>query len=112
MLETKPDIVNLSKYSQRPGTDAAEWDQIPVSEVMRRSKIISDLIEKICLENNKKWVGWKGKVLFDEISNEDIKGRNFAYKPIFVKDRVKIGEYHNVEIVDATTHSLLGKIAS
>ncbi len=112
LLETKPDIVNLSKYSQRPGTEAAEWDQIPVSEVMRRSKIVSDLIEKICLQNNQKWIGWKGKVVFDEISDNDIKGRNFAYKPIFVEDRVKIGEYHNVEIVDVTTHSLLGKIAS
>ena len=112
LLETKPDIVNLSKYSQRPGTEAAEWDQIPVSEVMRRSKIVSDLIEKICLENNQKWIGWKGKVVFDEISDDYIKGRNFAYKPIFVEDRVKIGEYHNVEIVDVTTHSLLGKIAS
>ncbi len=112
LLETKPDIVNLSKYSQRPGTEAAEWDQIPVSEVMRRSKIVSDLIEKICLQNNQKWIGWKGKVVFDEISDDNIKGRNFAYKPIFVEDRVKISEYHNVEIVDVTTHSLLGKIAS
>jgi len=112
LLETKPDIVNLSKYSQRPGTEAAEWDQIPVSEVMRRSKIVSDLIEKICLQNNQKWIGWKGKVVFDEISDDNIKGRNFAYKPIFVEDRVKIGEYHNVEIVDVTTHSLLGEIAS
>jgi len=112
LLETKPDIVNLSKYSQRPGTEAAEWDQIPVSEVMRRSKIVSDLIEKICLQNNQKWIGWKGKVVFDEISDDNIKGRNFAYKPIFVEDRVKIGEYHNVEIVDVTIHSLLGKIAS
>ncbi len=50
--------------------------------------------------------------MFDEISDDNIKGRNFAYKPIFVEDRVKIGEYHNVEIVDVTTHSLLGKIAS
>lgn len=112
LLETKPDIVNLSKYSQRPGTEAAGWDQIKVSDVMRRSKIISDLIEKICLENNRKWIGWKGKVLFDEKSDGDIKGRNYAYKPIFVKENVKIGESHNVEIIDATTHSLLGKIAS
>ncbi len=112
LMETKPDIVNLSKYSQRPGTEAAEWDQVEVTELMRRSKIISDLIEKICLENNRKWVGWKGKVLFDEISDEEIKGRNFAYKPIFVKEPVRIGECHDVEIVDATTHSLLGKIAS
>ena len=112
LLETKPDIVNLSRYSQRPGTDAAEWDQVDVSKVMRRSKIISDLIEKTCLENNHKWIGWKGKVLFDEMSDGSVKGRNFAYKPVFVKEDVKIGQTHNVEILDATGHSLHGKIAS
>ncbi len=109
---TKPDIVNLSRYSQRAGTEAAEWDQIQVTEVMRRSKIISDLIEKISIENNQKWIGWKGKVLFDETARDSIKGRNFAYKPIFVEDRVKIGGIHTVEIMKAKTHSLLGKIAS
>jgi len=109
---TKPDIVNLSRYSQRAGTEAAEWDQVQVTEIMRRSKIISDLIEKISIENNQKWIGWKGKVLFDETAKDSIKGRNFAYKPIFVEDRVKIGGIHTVEIMKAKTHSLLGKIAS
>jgi len=112
LLETKPDIVNLSRYSQRPGTDAAEWDQVEVSKVMRRSKIISDLIEKTCLENNHNWIGWKGKVLFDEMSDGAVKGRNFAYKPVFVKEDVKIGQTYNVEILDATGRSLHGKIAS
>ncbi len=110
--ETKPNIVNLSRYSQRPGTEAAEWEQIQVSEVMRRSKIISDLIERISLENNQKWIGWKGNVLFDERAEGSVKGRNFAYKPIFVKDRIGIGEIHTVKITEAKTHSILGKIIS
>jgi threonylcarbamoyladenosine tRNA methylthiotransferase CDKAL1 len=110
--EIRPDIVNLSKYSARPGTEAAEWDQIEVSEVKRRSKTIFDLINKISLENNQKWIGWKGKVLFDEETSEGIKGRNFAYKSVFVKEEIKIGQTRTVEIVDATTHSILGKIAS
>ena len=109
---TEPDIVNLSRYSRRPGTDAAEWDQVEVSEVKRRSKILSDLIERISLKNNQDWIGWNGDVLFDERTDRAIKGRNFAYKPIFVKESVEIGEKHSVEIVDATTHSLVGKIAS
>jgi MiaB-like tRNA modifying enzyme len=112
LLDTKPDIVNLSKYSQRPGTEAAELDQVEMPEIMRRSKIISDLIEKMCLENNQKWIGWKGKVLFDETADGSIRGRNFAYKPIFVEDSVKIGESRNVKIVDAATRSLFGRIAS
>lgn len=110
--EIYPDIVNLSKYSARPGTEAAEWDQIDAAEVKRRSRIIFDQINKISLENNQKWIGWKGKVLFDEETSEGIKGRNFAYKSVFVKEEIKIGQTRTVEIVDATTHSILGKIAS
>jgi len=110
--EIRPDIVNLSKYSARPGTEAAEWDQIEASEVKRRSKIIFNQINKISLENNQKWIGWRGKVLFDEETSEGIKGRNEAYKSVFVKDKIKIGQTHTVEIIDATTHSILGKIVS
>ena len=110
--EIRPDMVNLSKYSARPGTEAAEWNQIETSEVKGRSKIIFDLITKISLENNQKWIGWKGKVLFDEETNDGIKGRNYAYKPVVVKEGIKIGQTCMVEIVDATTRSILGKIAS
>jgi MiaB-like tRNA modifying enzyme len=110
--ETRPDMINLSKYSARPGTEAAEWKQIDVAEVKRRSKIIFEQISKISMENNKKWIGWTGKVLFDEKIDEGIKGRNFAYKPVFVRNAVDIGQSHIVEITDVTVNSLLGKIAS
>ncbi|NMI82034.1 MAG: tRNA (N(6)-L-threonylcarbamoyladenosine(37)-C(2))-methylthiotransferase [Candidatus Nitrosopumilus sp. MTA1] len=110
--ETRPDVVNLSKYSARPGTEAAEWEQIDVIEVKRRSKIIFEQVNKISLDNNKKWIGWTGKVLFDEKIEEGIKGRNFAYKPVFVRNAVDIGQSHIVEITDVTVNSLLGKIAS
>ena len=110
--EVRPDAVNLSKYSIRPGTEAAEWEQIDVAEVKRRSKIIFEQINKTSIENNKKWIGWTGKVLFDEKTNEGIKGRNFAYKPVFVRNEVDIGQYHIVEITDVTVNCLLGKIAS
>ncbi|MDC3291963.1 tRNA (N(6)-L-threonylcarbamoyladenosine(37)-C(2))-methylthiotransferase [Nitrosopumilus sp.] len=110
--ETKPDVVNLSKYSARPGTDAAKLKQIDAAEIKRRSKIIFEQINKISLESNKKWIGWKGKVLFDENTEEGIKGRNYAYKPISVQEKVIIGDSHIVEITDATRKRLIGKIAS
>ena len=110
--ETKPDVVNLSKYSARPGTDAAELKQIDAAEVKRRSKIIFQQISKLSMESNRKWIGWKGKVLFDETTEEGIKGRNFAYKPVFVDGDIKIGQSYTVEIIDATVKRLVGKIAS
>jgi MiaB-like tRNA modifying enzyme len=110
--EIKPDVVNLSKYSARPGTDAAEWKQIDAAEVKRRSKLVFEQISKLSMKSNQKWIGWKGKVLFDEKTDEGIKGRNFAYKPISVKDKVEIGQSHTVEIIDATVKRLVGKIVS
>ena len=110
--ETRPDVVNLSKYSARPGTDAAELEQIDVAQVKKRSKKAFDLINKITLENNQKWIGWKGDVLFNEKTDEGIKGRNFAYKPVFVRDNVEIGQIHAIEITSASTSSLTGKIVS
>ena len=110
--ETKPDTVNLSKYSARPGTDAAKLEQIDAAEIKLRSKIIFEQISKLSIESNKKWIGWRGKVLFDEMTDEGIKGRNFAYKPISVSEEVKLGQSHIVEITDATVKRLIGKIAS
>ena len=112
LRETKPDIVNLSRYSQRPGTDAAEMVQIDVAEVKRRSKIAYELISDISRENNQKWVGWKGQVLFDEEFENQVRGRNFAYKPIFVNEEPKIGHISSVEITEATNHSLIGRITN
>ena len=109
--ETRPDIVNLSKYSARPGTEAAEWIQIDDAEVKKRSKIVFELINKISKENNEEWVGWEGEVLFDEKTEEGIKGRNFAYKSIFVNDKIQIGQKEKVKIVGITKHSLIGQIS-
>ena len=110
--ETRPDIVNLSRYSQRPGTVAADMAQVDATEIKRRSKQVTELINGISLENNKKWIGWEGEVLFDESLDGQIKGRNFAYKPIFVNEVTEIGQTCPVRVVDATNHSLIGEIAS
>ena len=112
LKETTPDIVNISRYSRRPGTLAAEMPQIDVTEIKRRSKQATELINKISLENNKKWIGWKGNVLFDENLDGQVKGRNLAYKPIFVNETMEIGQNHTVKVIDATIHSLIGEIAS
>jgi MiaB-like tRNA modifying enzyme len=110
--KTRPDMINLSRYSARPGTDAAKMKQIDVSEVKRRSKIVFELAKKIAYERNKEWVGWKGEVLFDEMSDGVIKGRNFAYKPVVIAEDVKLGEKIKVEIIKATQFGLYGKTLS
>jgi MiaB-like tRNA modifying enzyme len=112
LKETRPDVVNLSRYSQRPGTKAAEMFQIDVSEVKKRSKRIFELVNKITLQNNKEWVGWKGHVLFNEQTDGKIRGRNFAYKSVFVDGDVRLGDQKQVLITKATNHGLQGRLIS
>lgn len=108
LKETKPDVVNLSRYSQRPGTKAAEMVQIDVAEVKRRSKIVFDLVNKTATENNMQWIGWQGQVLFNEQTDDRVRGRNFAYKSVFVEDAVTVGQKKHVRITKATNHGLYG----
>lgn len=110
--DTKPDVVNLSRYSQRPGTKAAEMVQLDVARVKDRSKELFNLINQITLQNNQQWVGWSGDVLFDEQTDDMVRGRNFAYKPVFVDDMAKVGDKAKVRITRATNHGLYGLIAS
>ena len=110
--ETRPDVINLSRYSARPGTDAAKMNQIDVSGIKRRSKVVFELTSKIAHERNLEWIGWKGDVLFDEITDEMTRGRNFAYKPVVIDENVKIGQKIKVEITKATKYGLYGKAIS
>jgi len=50
--------------------------------------------------------------LFDEDADGQIKGRNFAYKPIFVENDAKLDQISTVLITNATNHSLVGEIIS
>jgi threonylcarbamoyladenosine tRNA methylthiotransferase CDKAL1 len=110
--KTRPDIVNLSRYSPRSGTKASEMKQIDVLEVKRRSKIIFDIAKEISQERNEQWIGWKGEVLFDEKIDGTVKGRNFAYKQVIADKPMNIGQKALVEISSATPNGLYGTILS
>ena len=109
--ETRPDMVNLSRYGARPGTEAAEMDQLEVGVVRRRSRIIHDLATRISLESNKAWIGWRGQVLFAERTAQGVRGRNSSYRPVHVDDPVKIGQKKTVLVTGATAHGLSGELA-
>ena len=110
--KTRPDVVNLSRYSARSGTKASQMKQIEVDKVKQRSKIVFDLAKKISQERNEEWIGWEGEVLFDEVSNGTTKGRNFAYKQVVTDDKIRLGQTVNVKIEGAAPNGLYGSIVS
>ncbi len=110
--KTNPDVINLARFVARSGTKAHTFEnQISGAEKKERSKIITKLFREIAFENNKKWIGWDGEVIIDERGrNNAMIGRNYCYKPVVLKENVKIGSVVKVKITDASTFCLRGRV--
>jgi len=105
----KPEVLNLSRFGARTGTKAAGMDeQIPAEISKRRSSSMTLLSKRIQKEKNQSWIGWRGKVLIDEMIKGAVLGRNYAYKPCVVQggQGTSLGTEMEVEIVGATAATL------
>ena len=102
--DVKPDVVNISKFFPRPGTVAENMgSKVSPRDLKKRSRKMADLCKRISFDRNKRWVNWSGKVLVDEEGKRlgSWIGRNFAYKPIVVKDCGSLfGKFIGVRVVE------------
>lgn len=117
LRDVKPDIVNVSKFFARPKT--AAWNMreglVDKEEIKRRSTVASELAKQLSVQQNKRWVGWRGEVLVDEVGKMEGTwvGRNFAYKPIAIKNTANLlGKTLGVRVFEALGTYLKGEISS
>ncbi|MCK4380823.1 MAG: tRNA (N(6)-L-threonylcarbamoyladenosine(37)-C(2))-methylthiotransferase, partial [Candidatus Lokiarchaeota archaeon] len=59
----KPEILNISKFTARPGTKAKQMEQLSSKLIKERSIRLSSVFRNSLSEINKKWKGWEGEVL-------------------------------------------------
>ena len=108
--KAEPDIVNLSRYSARPGTESAKWKKERISSQLakRRSEILHNLARQIARKRNSLWQGWEGDVTVDEITKSGSpQGRNYAYKPVMLDSSpVFLGNTKRVKVYDFSNFSL------
>ena len=112
--EIQLDVVNISKFAPRPRTSAAKMNRLPNQEVKGRSRRMSELVRRVSFKRNRAWMGWEGKVLIDERGkgNSWI-GRNFAYKPVVIKDDgFSLGRFMDVRVVETFQTYLEAEIRS
>lgn len=108
LKETKPDVINISRFAARPGTLAAKMEnQLHGRQIKERSRELTQVYHEVALEKNKEWIGWQGKVVIDEHGqNQTSVGRNYAYKPVVVKGNYELGKEIEVKIKSATHFAL------
>ncbi len=110
--EIKPDVLNISRFQARPGTEAAKMEgQIHGRVTKERSRILTDIFINIARMNNERWIDWQGEVLIDQKGkNDTLVGRNFAYKPVIIMGDFKLGDYVKVKVKSITPYDLRAEI--
>ena len=113
----KYDFAYMFKYSERPGTKAAEKleDDIPEETKIRRLNEIIDCQNKLSEQSKKEDVGKIVEVLVEgpsKRSPEYLSGRTSQNRVVvFPKEDAQIHQYVNVLVEKSTSATLIGKIS-
>jgi len=112
LKQTKPDIINITRYSARPYTKAKTMkNRIPTDIAKQRSTKLTKICKQISVENNKKHINKTYNILITEQTKNNIsKGRTENYKPTVIKNNLQIGTFHQVKITNATNTHLVGNL--
>jgi threonylcarbamoyladenosine tRNA methylthiotransferase CDKAL1 len=109
--EIRPEKVNTTRYSPRPGTDAAKLTDLPEREKKERSRMIASRCHAIALDSN---LALPGNVLPVHIMERGKKGgvisRDSAYRLIVLNATPPLGSTATVRITEATSTYLRGDL--
>ncbi|TFF85253.1 tRNA (N(6)-L-threonylcarbamoyladenosine(37)-C(2))-methylthiotransferase [Candidatus Heimdallarchaeota archaeon] len=112
LKEIKFDIVNISKYGDRPGTIASRSkNKIPTQIIKKRSKEISRLVAQITKKRNKQYIGWKGEglALAHEEKERNTLLRTPAYKLVAIPEILPLGKKYKLIVTGATKTRLMAE---
>lgn len=107
--ETRPHIINITRYSPRPGTNADRLKDMPSKIKKERSRTLNSLAKSIRMEDNKKMVGSKLSGLIFEKKKCNNLARVFNGKAVVLQEG-QVGDFVKIKIIDFKHNYLIGKI--
>jgi len=115
MRRVRFDGAYMFKYSPRPGTPAAEMEQVPRKVSEERLARLMELQDQIGLERNQEQVGRTFEVMVDGVSNRStgtVQGYTRCFRLMHVPgDHDLVGKIIQVEATEAHRWGLIGKRA-
>ncbi|MFH1867305.1 MAG: MiaB/RimO family radical SAM methylthiotransferase [Patescibacteria group bacterium] len=113
----KFDMAYLAQFSSRTGTVAAKMpDDVNKKEKIRREKELNEVLKQTALDNNKKLLGTKQRVLVTNnkkvaTSSYVLEGRTVGLKPIrFSAKQNLTGKFVYIKVTKVSPWHLAGKI--
>jgi tRNA A37 methylthiotransferase MiaB len=114
LREVRPEKINVTRFSKRPNTDAAQMRGLGGQTKKDRSSALTDLKMEIMGEAYEAMVGEKRDVLVVREGTEDsVKCRDRAYRQIVVPDAdeygLEPGDFATVEVTGHNTVYAVGE---
>jgi len=101
--EMKFDMAYIAQYSERAGTEAAKLkDDVPKEEKKKRKEIITQILEKTAIKNNKRYLNKEVEVLVENYKKGYNIGKTASYNTVkFKSDKNLKGMFVKVKIKKA-----------
>jgi MiaB-like tRNA modifying enzyme len=111
LRRTRPDVVNVTRFSPRFGTPAARMGRRPHGRAAKsRSRRASALRFEIARERNERLVGRRFECVVSERGKDGFVCRTDAFRPVVVRDEsLAIGDRIFAEATEARNVYLLGR---
>ncbi len=103
------DTLNITRFSSRPGTEAASLEQLHGRILKERSTELTVLKNKVEYEVNKRLVGQRFRALATEVGKEGTIVRTDYYRPVVIREDIPLGTFLDVEVTDCRSTYLFGK---
>ncbi|WP_178917974.1 tRNA (N(6)-L-threonylcarbamoyladenosine(37)-C(2))-methylthiotransferase [Natronomonas gomsonensis] len=113
--DVRPEKINITRFSKRPGTDAADMKGLGGTVKKERSKAMTDLKMDVCREAYESMVGETHEALVvEEGTGDSVKCRDEAYRQVIVTDAeakgIEVGDFIEVEITQNETVYCYGEL--
>jgi MiaB/RimO family radical SAM methylthiotransferase len=114
MIErVRPEVTNISKFSVRPRTIAAQMKQNANELISERSKKMFGIVRAVQHKTNDKLIGKSFGTLITERTQRSFNGRNGSYREIVIRNEdahsdIALGSHVEVRITGASANVLYG----
>jgi MiaB-like tRNA modifying enzyme len=114
LRETQPEKINVTRFSKRPGTDAANLKGLNGTVKKERSKELTDVKLELMGDAYESMIGDRRTVLaVEDGTGDSVKCRDSAYRQVIVQQAsehgVEPGDFVDVEITDHQTVYAFGE---
>ncbi|WP_276249862.1 tRNA (N(6)-L-threonylcarbamoyladenosine(37)-C(2))-methylthiotransferase [Haloarcula rara] len=114
LRETTPEKINVTRFSKRPGTDAADMKGLGGQTKKDRSKAMSELKMDVVGQAHEEMVGRTSSVLLvEDGTDESLVGYDEAYRQVVIVDAeergLEVGDFVDVKITSHSTVYAFGE---